>query len=207
MAEKKTTQHDLENCFKAIQALDGLFMTLNYEMPGIYQGKYGIFFLTVAQRTTQLCRSYILLAKANFYTTAAALIRMQLDNALRTYGLLLAADKEQFVSDFLLGKRISNFKTSKGERLQDHFLKTALNNWLKGVEPLYDKTSGYIHLSHQHHHHHSRMKYEQKTLKLEIELSGVDDITMNKKTELTNEMIQATNFVKETLLLVHHFCS
>lgn len=159
------------------------------------------------KRSASLATSFVLLARANQYMVAAALIRMQLDNALRFYAGLIVKDKEAFHSHFLLGTQsIGDMKDIDGNLMKDWYLKKKLNSMLPGITKIYDETSGYVHLSSAHFNKH--VKFSEKTdtsFEIEFSMSGDDEISNNLKFELVEKMYSVCGIVIGVIRLVDTF--
>jgi len=107
-------------------------------------------YLSVLNRSLELYQDFSLLRKKNSYGTCIALLRMQLDNVLRFYGILITKDPHHYANDMINGTRLDKIKDKKGNHLKDFYLVGCLskeNPWIKDV---YKIACGYIHLSENH---------------------------------------------------------
>lgn len=110
-------------------------------------------YLSVLNRSHELYVGFITLAEIDNYGCCMALLRMQLDNVLRFYGVLNTKDVHETANNIFKGTKLSSMKSSSGKPMRDVHLKEMLavnNEW---VERVYNITSGYIHLSDQHISH------------------------------------------------------
>ena len=81
---------------------------------------------------------------------AGALLRLQLDTALRFYASFLVEQPHDFARAVLNGERIRDLKDRNGFKMNDAYLVKKLGlkyNWIPRV---YERTSGYVHLSDIH---------------------------------------------------------
>lgn len=107
-------------------------------------------YLSILNRSLELFDGFVLLMKNNNYGCGMALLRMQLDNVLRFYGVLHTVDPHATAHAMLNGTKLSALKDRKGKKLKDFYLVELMakdNSWVNHV---YKLTSGYIHLSNEH---------------------------------------------------------
>lgn len=109
-----------------------------------------LIYRAALKRSLALHRGFCDLVQSRNFTCAAPLVRLQLDNCLRLVALDYVADQSALVLAVVSGEPISKMRAATGENLTDKFLcnKIALQHpW---INSLYDKASGYIHLSEEH---------------------------------------------------------
>jgi hypothetical protein len=78
-----------------------------------------------------------------------ALLRVQLDTALRCFASSLATDVDDFDAHALKGGRIDRYKDRNGQRLTDRYLVdqlTKLEPTFAWIEHVHESTSGFIHM-------------------------------------------------------------
>lgn len=81
---------------------------------------------------------------------AGAILRLQLDTALRFYAGFIVDDPHEFAGAVLKGEHVRRLKDQSGQLMTDRYLVQQLGKELPWVEELYEQTSGYIHLSSTH---------------------------------------------------------
>jgi hypothetical protein len=81
---------------------------------------------------------------------AGALLRLQLDTALRFYAAFLVEEPHKFALAVLDGKRVRDLKDQDGNRMTDAYLVEKLGLEFSWVRRVYERTSGYVHLSATH---------------------------------------------------------
>ncbi|RLA03516.1 MAG: hypothetical protein DRQ54_10665 [Gammaproteobacteria bacterium] len=110
-------------------------------------------YLSVLNRSLELFDGFLLLAKNGKYGCCMAMLRMQLDNVLRFYGVLLTEDPHETSNNIFKGTPLYKIKDKKGKQLKDYYLVECLsenNDWISRV---YKLCSSYVHLSDQHIFH------------------------------------------------------
>lgn len=80
-------------------------------------------------------------------TCAGALLRLQMDNCMRTYATFLAQDKDAVIDCIISGSPINRQLSKEGKRLKDAYLKKELSIIDIEFANVYNQASGYIHLS------------------------------------------------------------
>lgn len=107
-------------------------------------------YFSVLNRSLELFDGFVLLMNNNNYGCGMALLRMQLDNVLRFYGVLHTVDPHATARAMLNGTKLSTVKDRKGRKLKDFYLVELMGKSNSWVEHVYNLTSGYIHLSNEH---------------------------------------------------------
>lgn len=130
-----------------------LHLKLGKKMPEAYQGAiYHMDLLAAAvlNRSLYLIEGFSMLVLDRNYISAAPLLRLQLDNALRFHAAWLVDEPYQFVIDVMAGKEIRNIKDSHGKKMTDAYLVSKLSEEYDWIDKVYKKMSGYVHLSELH---------------------------------------------------------
>ena len=81
---------------------------------------------------------------------AGALLRMNLDTALRVYAGFRVAYPHEFVISVMEGKQIRKMKDKSGKNMTDRHLLDELSQDFPWIESVYENTSDYVHLSKVH---------------------------------------------------------
>jgi hypothetical protein len=90
-----------------------------------------------------------LIASKNF-PCAAAILRMQIDTAMRVNALLLVEDRDASCKAVLDGKKFNTLKDSAGNKLNDVHLRKKLAEKHPWVSRVYEQASDFVHLSGRH---------------------------------------------------------
>ncbi|TKV69149.1 hypothetical protein FDP08_14125 [Marinobacter panjinensis] len=110
-------------------------------------------YLSILNRSLEIFDGFVLLAEHGNYSCCMAMLRMQLDNVMRFYGILITKDPHATANLVLNGTHLCRLSDVKGKKLTDTYLTKRLgaqNDWVGRV---YKLTSGYVHLSDQHFYH------------------------------------------------------
>ena len=85
--------------------------------------------------------------KSRDLTCVGALLRLQLDNCMRTYAAFIAKDRNKVIDCIISGNRIDRQVDKNNKQLRDSYLTTEITKFDPIFSDVYDKASGYIHLS------------------------------------------------------------
>lgn len=126
---------------------EGLLLTKQVIGKSLF--KEDLFFCASINRCLNLMEGIEILLKERNLTCAGAILRLQIDNCLRTYAAFIAEDKSKVIDCIINGEKISKYKDINGKKMTDAYLKTKLAEQDLFVEKIYNNSSGYIHLSEQ----------------------------------------------------------
>lgn len=113
---------------------------------------YGVDLVVIGviHRSISLIDGFTRMVEDRNALCANALLRLQLDNIIRLYACWLVDDPHSIAIRLLEGKPLCRVKSKDGHQLTDAYLASEASKlypWLKSV---YEKTSGFIHLSAPH---------------------------------------------------------
>ena len=106
-----------------------------------------LFFTSALDRSVALLDGIVNMLKERNLTCVGILVRSQIDNCMRIFAAFIAEDKAAFMDGFLHGKKISDFKDDRGNKMKDVVLRERLEDYDSQISDVYKKSSGYIHLS------------------------------------------------------------
>lgn len=118
-----------------------------------YEGKfYPVDLLAVGalKRSAALCSGFSRMIGDRNFTCAASLLRLQLDNALRFFATFLVKDPHGFALAVIDGTPVRKLPDKSGTKMTDRHLVKKLSKLYPWVDPVYETTCGYIHLSERH---------------------------------------------------------
>lgn len=131
-----------------------ILTSLNTEAIELFKGIVGgsllkedLYFGASVSRCINLIEGFVHMLQERNLTCAGILLRMQMDNCMRTYAAFIAQDKDAVISCIINGDRISKKKDVNGKPLTDGHLKDELTKMDSRFEQVYDQASGYVHLS------------------------------------------------------------
>lgn len=128
----------LNRAANMIQAYDGAV----YEFDLLANG--------AVNRSLALSAGFRALIRDQNLICAGALLRLQLDTALRFFAGFIVDKPQDFAIAVLKGEHIRKMKDQNGQFMTDRYLVTQLTKEYSWVDPVYEKTSGYVHMSDTH---------------------------------------------------------
>ena len=106
-----------------------------------------LFFCASVDRCIRLIDGFIPMLQDRNLTCAGVLLRMQVDNCMRTYAAFIAEDRDAAVQCVIDGNPIKNLKDTNGKKMTDGHLKDEITKIDSVFSKVYDNASGYVHLS------------------------------------------------------------
>ena len=104
---------------------------------------------------------------------ARALLRIQIDTALRFYSIYLVKEPHDFAIIVLEGQQINHLKDIYGNRMTDAYLISKLKLEYPWLPKVYKNISGYIHLS-DHHYFSTIQDIDDKSKTVHIRIHEKD---------------------------------
>ena len=108
---------------------------------------YFLFVASVVNRALSINRGFQLLTEDNNYLCAIPLMRMQIDNCIRFFGLELVNSPNDYIENWTKGEKISRLKDKNGSKLSDKLLVEELDKRYEHVKGIYDQACNFVHLS------------------------------------------------------------
>lgn len=109
--------------------------------------KEDFFFCASADRCLNLIDGFTDMLRKRNLTCVGALLRLQMDNCMRSYAAFIAKDKETVIDCIISGDSINKQLSKDGTKMTDGYLKRELSKVDTRFADVYNQASGYIHLS------------------------------------------------------------
>ena len=110
--------------------------------------KDDFYFLAALDRAIHLIDGFLWMLEKRNITCAGALLRLQIDNCLRVYAPYIAKNREDVINTIIYeDKQLDRSPDNQGKRMNDGRLKNRLAEKYPEVKSVYEKCSGFIHLS------------------------------------------------------------
>jgi hypothetical protein len=106
--------------------------------------------IAALNRALSLTSSFGLLLERRNFVSAAVLLRVQLDNALRFSALWRVANPDEIARQIIKGTSVRDILDREGKKLTDRRLVELFEKDKSWVPEVYEKTSGFVHLSDAH---------------------------------------------------------
>ena len=150
--------------------------------------------ISIAKRSMSLIKGFVEMIKQENLICAIPLLRLQLDNSLRFYAAFLVENPHELASHFIEGEAIRRLtEKNTHKKLTDRLLVERLSEHYPWIVDVYEKTSGYIHLS-DYHLFKTLNKVEPDKITAVI---GDSDsyISIEEKIKTVNTMVKLTTIV------------
>lgn len=158
------------------------------------------FLFGAASRTLSQAKGFRELIQSKNFPCAAAIIRLQIDTAMRINGLRFVEDIEACCKELFNGKQFDQIKDKDGQRLRDVHLRKLLAAEYPWIELVYKDTSDLIHLSMKHLWT-SIARTDEKTGMVYFQFSGTDPHRPDETYfEALDAMFQATKLASLMIL-------
>ncbi|RYG87692.1 MAG: hypothetical protein EON59_06725, partial [Alphaproteobacteria bacterium] len=126
--------------------------------------------LAAVTKSTSNAHAFCLLVESRNTIAAAAIVRMQIEAAMRMFGLTLVPDIEAAGAHLMAGRKYGQLKSRDSVKLADKVLHEALSLQYEWVTKAYEDTSAFVHLDGEN--------INSKLVHLELgaffNLSGID---------------------------------
>lgn len=106
-----------------------------------------LYFIASADRSINLIDGIIQMFLNRNLTCVGVLLRMQMDNCLRSYAAFIAENKDEVVKCIISGDKINNKKDKNGKKMNDGYLKEQIAKIDPNFPKVYNQVCGYVHLS------------------------------------------------------------
>ena len=108
------------------------------------------FIFGALRRTLAQARGFRDLINARNFPCAAAILRLQLDTAMRVNALSIVDDVDAACKSVLDGEQFNRLKDRDGNKLSDAHIRKSLAQTHPWISPVYERTSDFVHLSGKH---------------------------------------------------------
>lgn len=154
---------------------------------------YFLFVTSVVNRSLSINRGFQLLTEDNNYLCAIPLMRMQIDNCIRFFGLELVNSPNDYIENWTKGEKISRLKDKNGSKLSDKLLVEELDKRYEHVKGIYDQACNFVHLSSVNLFNTVNRKPNTRTIIGAI--TGFDKIPDDVKKNIDRSMLYINNFI------------
>lgn len=145
--DNATYFEELETRIAAIKELRGKCPMFAKGIIGQTLIKEDLFFCAALDRSVQLSEGFVVLLQERNLSCAGALLRLQMDNCMRTYAAFIAADKDAVIDCIIHGRKISDQVDTDGKKMTDANLKKKMAIFNASFPDVYNQASGYVHFS------------------------------------------------------------
>jgi hypothetical protein len=145
-----------DDVYRAIQVLESdrkKLIGLAVEMSQAHSGDVyplDLYANGAINRSLALSAGFQSLVEQRNILCAGALLRLQIDTAIRFYAAFIVDDPHSFAMEVLKGVAVRELKDQSGQFMTDAYLVKCLKPQYDWIDRVYETTSGYIHMSDVH---------------------------------------------------------
>ncbi len=140
--------------YESIEATIDVLMDLRRQAISLAAGIIGesllkedLYFCAATDRCINLIDGIILMLRERNLTCAGALLRLQMDNCMRSYAAFIAQDKDSVVTCIINGGSINRLLSKDGVKMSDKYLRDEIAKIDNVFSDVYVQACGFIHLS------------------------------------------------------------
>jgi hypothetical protein len=154
---------------------------------------YNLFLWSILNRAMSINRGFLCLTKEDNYLCAIPLMRMQVDNCIRLYGIHCVADPHAFIMSWMNGNKISTLKDKNNHKLTDRLLVENLEEKYHNIVGIYDSACNFVHLSQENLYNTAQAI--DGTREITCNITGYDRIPDNVKDNIDKCMVYVNNIL------------
>ena len=156
--------------------------------------QYNIFLSCVLDRALSVNRGYMALADSDNYFCAVAMLRMQIENCTRLYGMTLVDDASKYILEWMAGEKISKFQdVNTRKSLSDSYIASLLENKYKNIAAMYKEACGFVHFEKRQLYDTTKVKSGTRTVNLKV--SETDALKDEEKKNIDRCMLNVNNIL------------
>jgi hypothetical protein len=198
MNEKSESNH-LEEDLARLQLVQRRFLGLATRFREHASGGFdpmALFSYAALKRTLFLLDGFTHMIDDRNFVCAGALLRVQLDTALRFHAVFLVKDPRKFGESVLTGTKVSALLDREGHKLTDRHLAGRAATEFTWVTSVYEQASGYVHFSEKHLlSHQSAVEASAQSALSEINISSFDEVSDSSLREAVMAFAKAAELV------------
>jgi hypothetical protein len=159
-----------------------------------------MFMLGAVRRTLAQSKGFSQLISARNFPCAAAILRMQIDTAMRVYALYCMTNRDSCCQALLGEQKFNTLKGADGQKMTDANLRKNLAKHYPWINSIYEATSDFIHLSGRHFYN-SISNLDEETRTIHFSISGNDpDRPDTAYNEILGAFLAVSKLVNSLLL-------
>ena len=156
--------------------------------------QYNIFLSCVLSRALSVNKGYFALTESNNYFCAVTMLRMQIENCTRLYGMTLVNDAPKYILSWMGGDKISNFQDVKThKKLSDSYIASILEEQYKNISAMYKEACGFVHFSERQLYDTAKVKPGTRTVNLKV--TEEDSLKDEEKHNIDKCMLNVNNIL------------
>lgn len=155
---------------------------------------YNIFLSCTLDRALSVNKGYRALTESNNYFCAVAMLRMQIENCTRLYGMTLVDDACEYIMSWMSGDKVSKFQDVQTRKsLSDSYVASILDKQYKNIAAMYKEACGFVHFSERQLYDTAKVKSGTRTVNLKV--SEEDLLKEEERHNIDKCMLKVNNIL------------
>lgn len=155
---------------------------------------YNIFLSCILDRALSVNKGYRALTESNNYFCAVAMLRMQIENCTRLYGMTLVDDACKYITSWMSGDKVSKFQDVQTRKsLSDSYVASILDKQYKNIAAMYKEACGFVHFSERQLYDTAKVKPGTRTVNLKV--SEEDLLKEEERHNIDKCMLKVNNIL------------
>lgn len=155
---------------------------------------YNIFLSCTLDRALSVNKGYRALTESNNYFCAVAMLRMQIENCTRLYGMTLVDDACEYIMSWMSGDKVSKFQDVQTRKsLSDSYVASILDKQYKNIAAMYKEACGFVHFSERQLYDTAKVKPGTRTVNLKV--SEEDLLKEEERHNIDKCMLKVNNIL------------
>lgn len=138
---------ELDGRLQVLNELRKRIIELSKAIIGDTLYKEDFFFTSAMDRSVVLLDGISEMIKNRNLACGGILLRSQIDNCMRIFAAFTAESQTDFIDGFFVGKKISDMKDNRGNKMKDYILRQRLAEYDAKLDLVYRNFSEYVHLA------------------------------------------------------------
>ena len=138
---------ELDGRLQVLNELRKRIIELSKAIIGDILYKEDFFFTSAMDRSVVLLDGISEMIKNRNLACGGILLRSQIDNCMRIFAAFIAESQTDFIDGFFVGKKISDMKDNRGNKMKDYILRQRLAEYDAKLDLVYRNFSEYVHLA------------------------------------------------------------
>lgn len=138
---------ELDGRLQVLNELRKRIIELSKAIIGDTLYKEDFFFTSAMDRSVVLLDGISEMKKNRNLACGGILLRSQIDNCMRIFAAFIAESQTDFIDGFFVGKKISDMKDNRGNKMKDYILRQRLAEYDAKLDLVYRNFSEYVHLA------------------------------------------------------------
>lgn len=138
---------ELDGRLQVLNELRKRIIELSKAIIGDTLYKEDFFFTSAMDRSVVLLDGISEMIKNRNLACGGILLRSQIDNCMRIFAAFIAESQTDFIDGFFVGKKISDMKDNRGNKMKDYILRQRLAEYDAKLDLVYRNFSEYVHLA------------------------------------------------------------